>query len=75
MSLAKEMAKTLRLCRKIHRLDLSEVAEKTGISESTICRMETGQCKNPSFKHVYILAHFYRIDLNEFNSTLPKKED
>lgn len=55
----------LKLCRETRKLSLEEVKDLTGISRSTICRMETGICTNPSFKHVKALAECYKISLDD----------
>ncbi len=56
-----------RLTEKRHSLGLSleTVAAKSGISVSTLSRMEKGDLKNPSAISVAMLGQLYGADLNE----------
>ena len=54
----------LRRFREMHHLKLTEAAEKTGISKSTLSRLETGQ-RRPSLELLLPLAQLYRVPLDE----------
>jgi transcriptional regulator with XRE-family HTH domain len=48
----------------MHHLKLTEAAEQTGISKSTLSRLETGQ-RRPSLELLLPLAQLYRVPLDE----------
>jgi len=54
----------LRRFREMHHLKLTEAAEQTGISKSTLSRLETGQ-RRPSLELLLPLAQLYRVPLDE----------
>jgi transcriptional regulator with XRE-family HTH domain len=54
----------LRKVRELRGVSLTEVAEKTGISKSTLSRLENGQRK-PSLELLLPLAQTYRVPLDD----------
>jgi transcriptional regulator with XRE-family HTH domain len=54
----------LRLLRERRDLTLTDVAQKTGISKSTLSRLENGQRK-PSLELLLPLAETYHLPLDE----------
>src|SRR3954465_12782761 len=54
----------LRRLRERRELTLTAVAARTGISKSTLSRLETGQRK-PSLELLLPLAEIYRLPLDE----------
>jgi len=54
----------LRRCRAWRGLKLTEAAEQSGISKSTLSRLETGQ-RRPSLELLLPLAQLYRVPLDE----------
>jgi transcriptional regulator with XRE-family HTH domain len=53
----------LKRLRRQRRLTLTRVAESTGISKSTLSRLETGQ-RRPTLELLLALSHTYRVPLN-----------
>jgi len=54
----------LRRIRELHHLKLTEAAERTGISKSTLSRLENGQ-RRASLELLLPLAQLYRVPLDE----------
>ena len=54
----------LRAVRMQRGLRLTEVADRTGISKSTLSRLETGQ-RRPTLELLLPLAHLYRVPLDD----------
>jgi transcriptional regulator with XRE-family HTH domain len=54
----------LKRVRKHRRLTLTGVAETTGISKSTLSRLETGG-RRPTLELLLALSHAYRVPLDE----------
>ena len=54
----------LRAVRTQRGLRLTEVADRTGISKSTLSRLETGQ-RRPTLELLLPLAHLYRVPLDD----------
>jgi transcriptional regulator with XRE-family HTH domain len=54
----------LKRLRTQRRMTLAEVAEGTGISKSTMSRLETGQ-RRPTLELLLALSHVYRVPLDE----------
>ena len=54
----------LRRIRELHHLKLTEAAEQTGISKSTLSRLENGQ-RRPSLDLLLPLSQLYRVPLDE----------
>jgi len=54
----------LRRIRVLHHLRLTEVAERTSISKSTLSRLENGQ-RRPSLELLLPLSQLYRVPLDE----------
>ena len=54
----------LRKVRELRGVTLTEVAERTGISKSTLSRLENGQRK-PSLELLLPLAQTYRVPLDD----------
>ncbi len=54
----------LRRIRELHQLKLTEAAERTGISKSTLSRLETGQ-RRPSLELLLPLSQLYRVPLDD----------
>src|SRR5690348_12478756 len=54
----------LRKVRELRGITLTDVAERTGISKSTLSRLETGQ-RRPSLELLLPLAHAYNVPLDD----------
>jgi transcriptional regulator with XRE-family HTH domain len=54
----------LRKVRELRGITLTDVAERTGISKSTLSRLETGQ-RRPSLELLLPLAQTYRVPLDD----------
>jgi transcriptional regulator with XRE-family HTH domain len=54
----------LRAVRTQRGLTLTEAAERTGISKSTLSRLENGQ-RRPSLELLLPLAHLYRVPIDD----------
>ena len=54
----------LRRLRTQRRMTLTEVAKATGISKSTMSRLETGQ-RRPTLELLLALSHAYRVPLDD----------
>lgn len=54
----------LRSVRELHGLTLTEVASRTGVSKSTLSRLENGQ-RRPSLELLLPLAHTYRVPVDD----------
>jgi transcriptional regulator with XRE-family HTH domain len=54
----------LRLIRTQRRLTLTAVADSTGISKSTLSRLETGQ-RRPTLELLLVLSQAYRVPLHD----------
>ncbi len=54
----------LRLIRTQRRLTLTTVADSTGISKSTLSRLETGQ-RRPTLELLLVLSQAYRVPLDD----------
>jgi transcriptional regulator with XRE-family HTH domain len=54
----------LRELRHLREVTLAELAESTGISESTLSRLETGE-RRPTLKLLLPLARTHRVSLDE----------
>jgi transcriptional regulator with XRE-family HTH domain len=54
----------LRRVREQRGLTLTEAAERTGISKSTLSRLETGQ-RRPSLELLLPLTHTYRVPIDD----------
>jgi transcriptional regulator with XRE-family HTH domain len=54
----------LRKVRELRGITLTDVAERTGISKSTLSRLETGQ-RRPSLELLLPLAQAYRVPLDD----------
>ena len=58
------VAPRLRRIRELRGLTITEITERTGISKSTVSRLETGQ-RRPTLELLLALAHVYRVPLDE----------
>ena len=58
------VAPRLRQVRQRRELTITDVADKTGISKSTLSRLETGQ-RRPTLELLLPLANVYRVPLDE----------
>jgi transcriptional regulator with XRE-family HTH domain len=58
-----QVAPRLRRLRTQRRLSLIDVASSTGISKSTLSRLETGQ-RRPTLELLLTLSHAYRVPLD-----------
>ena len=58
-----QVAPRLRRLRTHRQLSLTEVASSTGISKSTLSRLETGQ-RRPTLELLLALSHAYRVPLD-----------
>ncbi|TDU83708.1 XRE family transcriptional regulator [Kribbella voronezhensis] len=59
-----QVAGRLKDVRTRRRLTLAEVTEATGISKSTLSRLETGQ-RRPTLELLLALSHVYRVPLGD----------
>lgn len=59
-----QVAARLRKVRELRGVTLTEVAERTGISKSTLSRLENGQ-RRPSLELLLPLAQTYRVPLDD----------
>ena len=59
-----EVGPRLKRVRTHRRLTLTGVAETTGISKSTLSRLETGQ-RRPTLELLLALSHTYRVPLDD----------
>ncbi|MFN8196354.1 MAG: XRE family transcriptional regulator [Nocardioidaceae bacterium] len=59
-----QVAPRLRRVREQRGLTLTEAAERTGISKSTLSRLETGQ-RRPSLELLLPLAQAYRVPIDD----------
>lgn len=59
-----QVASRLRKVRELRGVTLTEVAERTGISKSTLSRLENGQ-RRPSLELLLPLAQAYRVPLDD----------
>jgi DNA-binding XRE family transcriptional regulator len=75
MFLGATLGEILRSGRDYGGGSLREVANKTGVSNSSICQIETGYIADPSFSTVAKLARLYGIDLNELVKKLGFPEE
>lgn len=58
------VAERLKRFRTQRRMTLTEVAQETGISKSTMSRLETGQ-RRPTLELLLALSHVYRVPLDD----------
>jgi transcriptional regulator with XRE-family HTH domain len=58
-----QVAPRLRRIRIQRQMSLTDVAESTGISKSTLSRLETGQ-RRPTLELLLALSHAYRVALD-----------
>ncbi|MBN9112411.1 MAG: helix-turn-helix transcriptional regulator [Pseudonocardia sp.] len=61
----------LKRIRTQRRLTLTAVADTTGISKSTLSRLETGQ-RRPTLELLLALSHEYRVPLDELVGAPPE---
>jgi transcriptional regulator with XRE-family HTH domain len=54
----------LRHLRALRRMTLTSLAQTTGISKSTLSRLETGQ-RRPTLELLLALSHGYRVPLDD----------
>lgn len=54
----------LRGMRRHRKATLFELAQKSGISESTLSRLESGQ-RQPTLEHLLVLSRIYRVPVDE----------
>jgi transcriptional regulator with XRE-family HTH domain len=59
-----QVGSRLKGLRSHRRLTLTDVAESTGISKSTLSRLETGQ-RRPTLELLLALSHAYRVPLDD----------
>jgi transcriptional regulator with XRE-family HTH domain len=70
----KQLAQCCRMARRVRRLSLREVAEKTGIGIGSLSEIERGK-RNLSFDTAAKLLSFYGMELGaRLKSSQPKKE-
>jgi DNA-binding XRE family transcriptional regulator len=62
LSLRAMIAK-LKAARETNGLTLAEVSKRSGISEETLCRLETGAAMNPTWKTLGDYAHAVGMSL------------
>lgn len=59
----KHIPKYIREFRKEHELSILDFAEKSGLSYSSISKLENGDMANPTFRVLYILSKTLGIPL------------
>ncbi len=59
-----QVGSRLRSVREQHGMTLTEVASRTGVSKSTLSRLENGQ-RRPSLELLLPLAHTYRVPIDD----------
>ncbi len=58
-----EPGKRLQNARTNLGYGVKTVYKETGVGDSTIRRIESGNCNDPSAKHLHALADFYNMDV------------
>jgi transcriptional regulator with XRE-family HTH domain len=58
------LATRLSIARETKRVSLDAVAKKTGLSASTICRLESGETTEAPFPTIVKLADYYGLKLD-----------
>ena len=65
--------KQLKDAREAAGLTLAQVAEKTGLAEETLCRLESGAVTNPTWKTLGLYAVAVGHTINVTATPLPPK--
>ena len=61
----------LKFARKVSKLTLRAVEEKTGISNAYLSQLENGQIEEPSFFKMMELINFYNLEVADFIESKP----
>lgn len=67
----KALGAKLRALRAERGIDQDQVAEGTGLTQSTVSRLENGDIKKPGVFDVHALAHYYDVSLDGLMDGLP----
>lgn len=59
------LAKNIKKLRKQHKLSQEQLAQKAGITYSTLIKLESGANKNPTIETVRRLAETFEVGLDE----------
>lgn len=59
------LAKNIKKLRKLHELSQEQLAQKSGITYSTLIKLESGANKNPTIETVQKLANAFGVGLDE----------
>lgn len=59
------LAKNIKKLRKQHKLSQEQLAQKAGITYSTLIKLESGANKNPTIETVHRLANAFKVGLDE----------
>lgn len=59
------LAKNIKKLRKKHKLSQEELAQKAGITYSTLIKIESGANKNPTLQTICKIADALRVSLDE----------
>ena len=59
------LAANIKKLRKKHRLSQEQLAQKAGITYSTLIKIESGNNKNPTLETLTKLANAFKIKIDE----------
>ena len=59
------LAKNIKKLRKKHHLSQEQLAQKAGITYSTLIKIESGNNKNPTLETLTKLADVFKISIDE----------
>jgi transcriptional regulator with XRE-family HTH domain len=59
------LSKNIKKLRKLHKLSQEELAKKSGITYSTLIKLESGANKNPTIGTVQKLASAFGVGLDD----------
>jgi len=59
------LAKNIKKFRKIHKLSQEQLAQKAGVTYSTLIKIESGANGNPTLETMRKLADVFEVSLDE----------
>ncbi len=59
------LAANIKKLRKKHQLSQEQLAQKAGITYSTLIKIESGSNKNPTLETLTKLANLFKIKIDE----------
>ena len=59
------LAKNIKKLRKQHKLSQEQLAQKAGITYSTLIKLESGANKNPTIETAQRLASAFKVGLDD----------